>query len=687
MAPVNFVRQFENSLQKIARMLSDKWGISVIFRADECKTDGRTIYLPVIPKNASQEFLDVVHGYLDHEVGHIIFTEFGKEYPNLDSKTRYVANALEDARIEAKMRAMWRGCGVNLRRTREFCYERLRQRWGELSGFGIFAQAVGISACNVVEGGEANQAMCDWLAQQSPMEWIGVGAVQDIIDRIARLDLTENVDPMGTQRTIEMAKEIVERLQGLYDEAKERQEQEEQQDQEQEQGEGDSNFMDEMFGDAEESEDEEQEGASAGEGDEGEEQEGQTQEGGKGDREQSDTGADHDGDDDDDQSDSSGSGSEDNDEDESESADGSSSEDADDSDESDDAGGTGPEDMDWWNDPQGQDQLSTGELIKKEIDEKRLQSSDSYLIYTTEDDEIERISSGDRARYTEWMNEAKSLVGPLHKKLTLALQAVNRSGWERNKTRGMLDPRALYKLGVLEESTRDLPSYRRAFQRRFTAPGFDTIVSMTLDHSGSMWGRPLQLAGETAIILGEVLYRLNIPFEVFGHSTGAASIARNRWHQASPQAQRDFTRWGNLWIGMYKSFSDNWPTVRHNLASTHNQCRMNSFDAEALIFAARRMIEQGNHRRRIIFELKDGMPCPNVGQKMDEHRNYLKHVVELLAKAGIEVIGVGMRSDCVKHFYPNWVVVNDLKELPKVVLGELSKILMRGKNQLLRRAV
>ena len=69
------VKRFESVLERVAKMLSSRFGIKVVFKSDICATNGKVIYLPSIPSNASTEFIEALQGFLDHEVAHIIFSD------------------------------------------------------------------------------------------------------------------------------------------------------------------------------------------------------------------------------------------------------------------------------------------------------------------------------------------------------------------------------------------------------------------------------------------------------------------------------------------------------------------------------------------------------------------------------------------------------------------------------------
>lgn len=112
----------ESALEKVARSLSDKFGINVIFQGDRCCTNGRTIFLPSLPDDLPPDMLGVIRGWLDHESAHILFSTDMKlvaKFQREHGKDAFsVFNILEDARVEEAVSKRFPGSGFNLR----MCY-------------------------------------------------------------------------------------------------------------------------------------------------------------------------------------------------------------------------------------------------------------------------------------------------------------------------------------------------------------------------------------------------------------------------------------------------------------------------------------------------------------------------------------------------------------------------------------
>jgi len=617
--------QFQTSLEKIARMLSNRYGIRVVFRANDCYTTGKTIYHPVIPDNAPQEFIDACCGIIDHESGHIIFTDFDelneriqKDGSGAEQKLHAIWNALEDARINQKMSALWRGSGINFKRLYNWSSEQVVDMWDgyiDAEGnevpppdpFTKFTKLLNLRAENYLNGNKY-QELESLFAQKSPELVPVVYSMMDILTKLkTNFDLSEYVENGATTRVVELAREILDRLQQM------------------------------------------KEGGGGGSGENDGEENNSSSSSGKinpEDGEEESEGP---------KTGNPGGGS--------------------------DAGA----DMDWFNMNSESDGLPTTEQLIKNYARGELEKSDTYLTYTTENDHIAPVESlpSDREEYHLLMEKACRIVGPVYKQLLRVLTASKRTGWLPNQTSGFLDANSLYKLGML--SVKDDPSFRRVFRRHQEAVDFNTAVVIDIDHSGSMCGHPLQLAGQVGMLLGEVMFRLGIPFEIFGHST-VGNQGSYRFRQASPEDQNLFARWGDLWIGQYKRFEDNWLAVKYRLATAARRAQCNSYDGEVLRYACSRVSSVGDaSTRRVVFELKDGCPCPNVHNKYRLHTQHLEDAVQEATRAGIEVIGVGICTNYVRDFYPNSVEVNNLQDMPGVMVRELGKILLRGRNRAMSR--
>jgi cobalamin biosynthesis protein CobT len=546
------VRLWESTLEKLARIFAEQYGVRVVFKHDLCMTDGKDIYLPVIPEEASNEFLDACHGHLDHEVSHILFTDFEvtKESKKIGKKHGLLFNALEDPWVESKMIKLWRGSKINLHNCNEWSLEQLGESWGELSEFGKFSKA----CCLLPTVGEDH-----WFTQKhiAPDKELmeNINKVQDLLDQVP-----DKVN--SSWDNLELVKQIMERL-------------------------------------CEEDEPEPEEGAFKE---------------------------------------------------------------------------VSGEQLD-----KDEDLLSRHEQIRKEAESEIKQAKrNSYLIWTTENDVVEFITDGDRSKTKQFLEESRSIVNALKQRFRMNLLSQTKTRWEPGKRRGRINPRVAYKI--------PLGTSKDVFRSKVTHPGFNTRAAMLIDHSGSMQGgwscggghAPIDLAAMCALIFGENLHELNIPFEICGYSTGDYNEGDNNYYNASEAEKNIYTRWGRMWLGVYKKYEEAWASSRHRCLQMSRNGKYNTYDGESVRLMAQRLLKHPEDRK-ILFVLCDGYPCPNAQQFIEVHRDYLKTVTTELEKH-VEVFAIGIQSDAVKEFYSNSVVVNEIRDLPVVMMSELDRLLRKGQN-------
>jgi cobalamin biosynthesis protein CobT len=324
-------------------------------------------------------------------------------------------------------------------------------------------------------------------------------------------------------------------------------------------------------------------------------------------------------------------------------------------------------------DEQGENDAAVTDRQKMISEEARKtqqhQPHGTYMIYSTERDVIDTIDKGDHQAAHKLLDESRQITNVMRMKMMRNLLAQNRARRDPGKERGKIDRRSLFRVS--------LETSKRVFWQRVEAPEFNTRASLWVDHSGSMQGQKLRLAAASAMLFGEVLDALKIPFEVCGFSTSTTGYEGTRIYDSASAADRKiFTRWGGLWVGVYKSFDESWHAVKHRCSTMERHQHDNTYDGECLRLAAQRLLEYPEPRR-VLFWFNDGEPCPNVSDFMADHQLYLKRVVKEVEKV-IEVFAVGIMTDNVKQYYSNSVVINNLQDLPKVMLGELDRLLRKN---------
>jgi len=555
------VRLWESTLEKLARVLSEKYKIKIVFKHDLCMTTGKTIYLPVIPEGASDEFLDACAGFLDHEVSHNLFTEMPVmgEAKKLGKKHGIVLNALEDPRVEQEMIKLWRGCKVNLRNCREWSLKQLAVHWDELSDFGKLVQSIVVNA----------QCLPDhWFIKEK------IETNQPLMEKLETIkEFTDNIPKLtSTRDAFETAKQIITKLQEVEEPSEEDQNED---------------------------------------GEEGEEE-------GKGSFE--------------------------------------------------------PTDEELAKDEElgavSKQIQQEAKNLKQQRQHKGQAGTDRYLIYSTENDVIEYITDGDKVATASFLQESRQMVNAVRQKFRLNMLSHSINRWENGKRRGKIDHQSVYR--VMLGTGKDV------FRSRVESPGFDTVASLYIDHSNSMYPSSIDLAAMAALVFGEALNDINIPFEIAGYSTGHYYEGGTAYRNATAEEQQLYTRWGKLWIGIYKRFDDMWPATRHRCLQMSRNGKYNTYDGEAVRLAAQRLMARPE-KRKILFVFSDGYPCPNVQTFIEVHQAYLKTIAKEVEKA-VELFAVGVCSDAVKEYYSNSIVINNIRDLPTVVLNELDRLIRQNQH-------
>lgn len=714
------VQIFESSIAKLARILSRKWGVKVVFQHGRCETEGKVIYLPVVPDSAPQELMDAMQGHLDHEVAHVVLTDFAElqKIKRKDKKLFTTLNALEDPRIERGFADLWPGARWNFNKSREWSLKKVAEShtdprtgkasrgWDELSELGkvLFAATIYGSTAfddnhwfltDIVEPDvmtrlratvdiikKARAAATTAEVVELSREFLkALNEVEEPLEQIKPEDIGPDdqiISPQSPQDHV-MRKKPPKPEPGQPKVIELEPPDPNDPDQDNEDGLQQPGGPQQPGGEdgGEEGEsDDDSEGAPAGAGeaeDDGEEGDPTGQPSIAKSKKRSGS-ADPAG------AESGGAGDLDED---AEAAEGEPDEDA----EGEESPGlvgkqhgaapTPPRmpkklppikvtDQDLADD---QDITDISRMIK-EAAEFEIKGHDNYLVFTTEGDRVVDIKGGDKQQYRTFMTKATAMVAVMKRKLTRAMLSTAASSWEPDKLRGKINPRAAHRVA--------LGTSKRVFRQRVESEKFDTAVQLMVDHSGSMTGDKLQLAAMTAIIIGEVCHQLGIAFSVCGFSTGDGDAGYRRQQKASAAERELYSRWDNQWIGMYKDFDEAWAQSNHRLITMPKHDQMNTYDGESLRLGAQRLLQR-REKRKILFWLNDGQPCPT---SVDDRAALIEYTAQCAKEVEkmVEVVAIGIMTDAVRQFYTNWVQVNNLEELPKVCLQKLSELLIKGKN-------
>jgi cobaltochelatase CobT len=302
----------------------------------------------------------------------------------------------------------------------------------------------------------------------------------------------------------------------------------------------------------------------------------------------------------------------------------------------------------------------------------------NYLVYMSDHDEeigaeelaepveLERL----RAYLDQQLEPLKGAVSRLANKLQRRLQAQQNRSWEFDLEEGILDAGRLAR--VVANPTTPL-SFKVEKDTEFR----DTIVTLLLDNSGSMRGRPISIAAICADVLARTLERCNVKVEILGFTTRAwkGGQAREAWlNDGRPQQPG---RLNDLRHIIYKSADAPWRRSRDNLGLMMKEGLLKeNIDGEALEWAHRRMM--GRHEaRKILMVISDGAPVDDSTLSVNP-ANYLeKHLRDVIAmvqrRKAVELLAIGIGHD-VTRYYDRAVTITDVDQLAGAMTEQLAAL-------------
>ena len=300
----------------------------------------------------------------------------------------------------------------------------------------------------------------------------------------------------------------------------------------------------------------------------------------------------------------------------------------------------------------------------------------NYGVYTTDFDEeikaeelaepaeLERL----RAYLDQQLEPLKGAVSRLANKLQRRLQAQQNRSWLFDLEEGTLDAGRLAR--VVANPTTPL-SFKQEKDTEFR----DTCVTLLLDNSGSMRGRPISIAAICADVLARTLERCSVKVEILGFTTRAwkGGQSRERWlAQGRPQVPG---RLNDLRHIIYKSADAPWRRVRPNLGLMMKEGLLKeNIDGEALEWAHRRMLARPE-ARKIMMVISDGAPVDDSTLSVNPASYLEKHLRDVIAmverRRAVELIAIGIGHD-VTRYYQRAVTITDVEQLAGAMTEQLA---------------
>jgi len=303
---------------------------------------------------------------------------------------------------------------------------------------------------------------------------------------------------------------------------------------------------------------------------------------------------------------------------------------------------------------------------------------EAYRAFTQEHDEIveaEMLCEPEelgrlRAQLDQQLSNMQGIVSRLANRLQRRLMAQQQRWWEFDLDEGFLDAGRLAR--VVVNPLHPL-SYKIEKEHNFR----DTIVTLLIDNSGSMRGRPISVAAMSGDIIARTLERCAVKVEVLGFTTRAwkGGHARDEWVAKGKTANPG--RLNDLRHIIYKSADAPWRRARRNLGLMLREGLLKeNIDGEALMWAYNRLIARPE-QRRILMVISDGAPVDdatlsvNPGNYLERH---LRNVIQFIEnRTPIEVTAIGIGHD-VTRYYQRAVTINDAEELGGTMMQNLSEL-------------
>ncbi len=301
-----------------------------------------------------------------------------------------------------------------------------------------------------------------------------------------------------------------------------------------------------------------------------------------------------------------------------------------------------------------------------------------YKVFSTEFDEeiaaedlaepveLERL----RAYLDQQLEPLRGAVSRLANKLQRRLQAQQNRSWEFDREEGILDAGRLAR--VVASPTTPL-----SFKVEKDTDFRDTVVTMLLDNSGSMRGRPISIAAICADVMARTLERCDVKVEILGFTTKAwkGGMSREKWLAEGREPGPG--RLNDLRHIIYKSADAPWRRTRPNLGLMMKEGLLKeNIDGEALEWAYRRSMMRGE-QRKVLMVISDGAPVDDSTLSVNT-ANYLeKHLRDVIAmvekRKAVELVAIGIGHD-VTRYYERAVTITDVEQLAGAMTEQLASL-------------
>ena len=301
-----------------------------------------------------------------------------------------------------------------------------------------------------------------------------------------------------------------------------------------------------------------------------------------------------------------------------------------------------------------------------------------YKVYTTEFDEITKAENLENSDEANKLRKAldqqligfQDIITKLANKLQRQLLAKQNRAWDFDLEDGLLDSSKLPRI-IMD------PYNSLSFKKEKDLDFKDTVVTLLIDNSGSMRGRPITIAAICADILSRTLERCSVKVEILGFTTKnwKGGQSRELWNKKSKPKSPG--RLNDLRHIIYKGADTHWRQAKNNLGLMLKEGLLKeNIDGEAITWAFNR-IKKRKEERKILMVISDGAPVDdstlsvNSGDFLEKH---LKKMVKFIEnKSEIEILAIGIGHD-VSRYYNRAIKITDVNELGDVMISQLSTL-------------
>lgn len=324
---------------------------------------------------------------------------------------------------------------------------------------------------------------------------------------------------------------------------------------------------------------------------------------------------------------------------------------------------------------------ANGHNWRDEVWDQQLGPRTTYRIFTNKFDETIRASELCQAQemirlrqiLDQQVRPVQRMIVRLANRLQRRLMAQQTRHWDFDLEEGLLDTGRLARIIAS-------PSHSLSYKKEKPTEFRDTVVTLLLDNSGSMRGRPITLAAISADILARTLERCGVKTEILGFTTRAwkGGLSRDEWVKMGKPSLPG--RLNDLRHIIYKDADEPWRHARRNLGLMLREGLLKeNIDGEALLWAHARLLAR-HEQRRILMVISDGAPVDdstlsiNPGNYLEQH---LRAVIDWIERqSSIELTAIGIGHD-VTRYYRRAVTISDTEQLGGVMMEQLAGLFDR----------